>query len=111
MIFLSFLSLFVTCYASLYSDNENFVTIRMNTFRRNELLFRSLKHYLTCPQVRQIVVVWSDQELKPPFKLLEQLQVKDMDKSDSRIYFEIHSTDSLNNRFLELVPAKDDVSK
>ena len=41
-------------------------SVRVNTFRRNDLLDRFVKHYERCGAAREIVVVWSDAELAPP---------------------------------------------
>jgi hypothetical protein len=41
-------------------------TVRINTFRRNDLLKRVVKHYATCPRIDAIQIVWSDLENEPP---------------------------------------------
>lgn len=74
-------------------------TIRVNTFRRNDLLDMFLKHYDVCPAVEQIQVIWSDQESAPPVEDL----TKDLAHRD-RVVFEIHSENSLNNRFIPQEP-------
>ena len=40
-------------------EEEQF-TILINTWRRNECLISSVEHYLRCPSVAQIRVIWSD---------------------------------------------------
>jgi len=43
-------------------------TVRMNTFRRNDLLEQALKHWRSCgtEAVAEITVIWSDTEREPP---------------------------------------------
>ena len=41
-------------------------TIRVNTFRRLDLLKTFLDHYTTCLDVQVVQVVWSDQSNRPP---------------------------------------------
>ncbi len=71
-------------------------TIIMNTFRRNDLLMRSLAHHAACaPEVplHSIRIVWSDLENAPP-------DISELRKSSAiPIIVDIHTTDSLNNRF------------
>lgn len=45
-------------------------TIRVNTFRRLDLLKTFLDHYTTCPDVQVIQVVWSDQLNRAPIGLV-----------------------------------------
>lgn len=74
---------------------------RVNTFRRNDLLKGFLQHFTTCANVREIQVVWSDQEHEPPpmafFGLLTP-------EREAKVAFERQPTDSLNNRFRALLP-------
>jgi hypothetical protein len=74
---------------------------RVNTFRRNDLLKGFLRHFTACPNVQQVQVVWSDQEIEPPpldfFALPSQAHA-------AKVAFERHPTDSLNNRFRALLP-------
>lgn len=72
---------------------ENTFTVRMNTWRRNDLLKKSAEHYASCTCVGQIQVVWSDQENKPP--RLELFR----EEARAKIAFEVHDTNSLNHRF------------
>lgn len=65
-------------------------SVRVNTFRRNDLLFNFVNHYSECPCVRDIAVVWSDLDNQPP-RWLEDRR--------PRVFVERHSEDSLNNRF------------
>ena len=74
----------------------------MNTFRRLDLLEIFLDHYQTCRNVKQIQVIWSDQTKGAP---LEWLSKYPKDK----VLFEIHTSNSLNNRFHALVPVPTEV--
>ena len=69
------------------------LTVRVNTFRRLDLLEIFLDHYSTCTDtVNEIQIVWSDQLNAAPIeweKSYLPLKVK----------FEIHGTNSLSNRF------------
>lgn len=67
-------------------------TIRVNTFRRNDLLESFLAHYSTCPEVNSIQVVWSDQQYNPPKHLVDLYP-------PTKVEFEKHSSDRLSNRF------------
>ena len=64
---------------SFDTQNERY-TIRVNTFRRNDLLKQFLDHYTTCPDVKEIQVVWSDQKIAPPFSWLELYEKDNKDK-------------------------------
>lgn len=71
----------------------------MNTFRRNDLLKRSVEHLSSCDCVGQIQVVWSDQENAPPGMDLFT------EKARRKVHFEVHDTNSLNHRFNITSPA------
>jgi len=71
------------------------VTMRVNSFRRLDLLKFFLDYYRTCKVVRQIQVVWSDQENKPPVDWLEGYEA-------GKVIFEVHDKNSLSNRFVAL---------
>ncbi|KAG5178560.1 exostosin, partial [Tribonema minus] len=73
-------------------------TVRMNTFRRNDDLKRSVDNYALCPAVTRIQIVWSDQENEPPPLNFFSPAAREL------IEFELHTTDSLNNRFNALSP-------
>ncbi|KAJ8601940.1 hypothetical protein CTAYLR_004458 [Chrysophaeum taylorii] len=71
--------------------------VRVNTFRRDDLLAQFVNHYAKCPCVHEIAVVWSDVERRPPEWLKEMPKVR----------VERHAQDSLNNRFNALqVPTR-----
>ena len=73
-------------------DDEKF-TIIINTWQRNECLTKSIVHYLTCNQVAQIRVIWSDPSNEIPDFL------KNMQSSDERLQFDEYKDDKLTNRF------------
>ncbi|CBJ31755.1 Glycosyltransferase, family GT64 [Ectocarpus siliculosus] len=75
------------------SSIENTFTVRMNTFRRNDLLKRSAEHLASCDCVGQIQVVWSDQENAPPSMDLFT------ERTRRKVVFEVHDTNSLSHRF------------
>ena len=74
------------------TDREKY-TVRINTWQRNEQLLASVNHYLTCPNVAQIQVVWCDETSQPPMQLFES------NDKDKPIIVERHSINSLNERF------------
>lgn len=77
-------------------------TIRVNTFRRNDMLKRFLGHFARCPNVQAIQVIWSDQGYDPPSLMDWAIPLSTQDLS--KVTFEVQPTDSLNNRFRALLP-------
>lgn len=75
---------------------------RMNSFRRNDLLKKSVEHFSTCDCVGQIQVVWSDQKNAPPALSMFT------EGARRKVLFEVHDTDSLNHRFNITVPIATD---
>jgi len=73
-------------------DREKY-TVRINTWRRNDQLIAAVNHYLTCPNIAQIQIVWCDGANQPPMQLFEH-----NDKHVS-VVVERHSINSLNERF------------
>ena len=77
--------------------------VRVNTFRRLDLLKEFLKYYEDCDIVEEIQVVWSDLASKPP---------SDWTRKYLKSVFEIHLVNnSLTNRFIPLMPIKTEVMK
>eukprot|EP00959_Pyramimonas_sp_CCMP1952_P281765 5889445-Pyramimonas_sp.AAC.1 len=79
-----------------YNPNINAYTVIVNTFKRPDLLKRSIRHYASCPNVDTIRVVWSDQDNAPPTA----------NDSDAQFFspcvevvYDQHPSTSLNNRF------------
>jgi glucuronyl/N-acetylglucosaminyl transferase EXT2 len=72
-------------------------TVRMNTWRRNDILLISVNHFRSCQNVAQIQIVWCDSENEPPQELLRM--VDDYDTELAPIVIERHLVNSLNERF------------
>lgn len=64
-------------------------TIRINSWKRLELLETSIEHHASCPGVAQIQVVWCDEQGEPPDTL----------SADPKVLIERHAVNSLNERF------------
>lgn len=84
----------------------------INTWKRNDLLKRSVSHYSSCQGVDAIRVVWSE-----PFVPSERLRssVENLVLTGSRkknepisVQFDIHMNDDLNNRFKPLKDLRTD---
>mmetsp|Transcript_32818 Transcript_32818/g.103910 ORF Transcript_32818/g.103910 Transcript_32818/m.103910 type:complete len:255 (-) Transcript_32818:404-1168(-) len=73
-------------------------TLRINTFRRDDLLRGALEHYSRCANVEEITVVWSDQARSPPDASGWSLAPEPR----ARVEFERHAADRLSNRFRPL---------
>eukprot|EP01036_Dinobryon_divergens_P029815 gene29815-38969_t len=72
--------------------------IIVNTFRRLDLLETFMRYYKDCKIVKQVQVVWSDQENGAPFHW-----IKDFGLPSDKYVFEIHRNNSLSNRFRPLL--------
>ncbi|KAJ8764026.1 hypothetical protein K2173_004911 [Erythroxylum novogranatense] len=85
--------------------------ILMNTWKRYDLLKKSVSHYSSCPGLDSIHIVWS--EPNPPSESLIQF-LSDVVQLNSRgarkvdLVFDINKEDSLNNRFKEIKDLKAD---
>ena len=75
-------------------DEDQF-TILINTWRRNECLIDSVEHYLRCPAVAQIRIIWSDPIKHPPGRLVAIRRKLGGD----RLVFDEYGDDKLTNRF------------
>lgn len=82
-----------------FGSNEKY-TMRINTFRRNEDLKKIIRHYVNCPNIDAIQIVWSDLENKPPPLKFFELDIN----NEVSVLFEMQHRDSLNNRFNALLP-------
>ncbi len=85
------------------SEQKEGLTIRVNTYRRLDLLENFVEYYAKCDVVSQVQIVWSDQKDKPPKELLKKYP-KD------KFVFETHSSNSLSNRFRALIPVPTEVN-
>lgn len=74
---------------------EQQVTMRVNSFRRLDLLEFFLDYYKSCAVVSQIQVVWSDQQNAAPLEWSQRYP-------PGKVVFEVHDKNSLSNRFLAL---------
>jgi hypothetical protein len=82
---------------------DDSLTVLINTFKRHEQLEASVKFYTQCPLVKHIAIVWSESD--PPPESMSKRYAK---SQSPVISFEIHETDSLNNRFMPLKSAHSD---
>eukprot|EP01031_Cornospumella_fuschlensis_P028661 gene28661-34603_t len=73
------------------------LTVVMNTFKRHDMMMDAIDFYSRCPVVKYIYIVWSEKEAVPQ-------SVKDKYKEyvNPQIFFNVHTVDSLNNRFTPL---------
>eukprot|EP00242_Pyramimonas_sp_CCMP2087_P015660 CAMPEP_0198203936 /NCGR_PEP_ID=MMETSP1445-20131203/7267_1 /TAXON_ID=36898 /ORGANISM="Pyramimonas sp., Strain CCMP2087" /LENGTH=360 /DNA_ID=CAMNT_0043875543 /DNA_START=178 /DNA_END=1257 /DNA_ORIENTATION=+ len=86
-----------TAKENIQDAGPNTYTVIVNTFKRPDLLQKSIRHYASCPNVDAIRVVWSEQDNNPP---------KEGNDSDSKFFsscadvvYDQHPTTSLSNRF------------
>lgn len=98
------LLLFAECLATTSHFETDQITVRVNTFRRNDMLKIFLDHYTKCPIISRIQVVWSDQVNSPPLDWL-------VGYPNGSVVFEIHRKDSLIARFSPLSPIKTNVRR
>jgi hypothetical protein len=79
--------------------NKSFlIFLRVNTFRRLDLLETFLRYYKECKIVQEVQVVWSDQDNRAPFHW-----INDFGLPTDKYKFEIHRNNSLSNRFRPLL--------
>ena len=84
----------------------------INTWKRNDLLKKSISHYAECPRLDSVHIVWSEPD--PPSESLSNyldhiVQINRKDGRELEIMFDINKEDSLNNRFKENNDLKTDV--
>lgn len=84
---------------------RNSYTVLVNTWKRDDLLKKSVAHYASCDSVNMIRIVWSEDE--PPSEalrafLLKAVQGKSNGPEESFFKFDIHEENDLNNRFKPL---------
>lgn len=88
-----------------YSSPRKRYAILMNTWKRYDLLKKSISHYTKCLGVESIHIVWSE-PAPPPVSLVTFLQRTAKANSrhgrEAELRFEINEEDSLNNRFKEI---------
>lgn len=71
-------------------DREKY-TIRINTWRRPQILIEIINYYKTCPGVAEIQVVWCDKETEPPSEIYQN--------SSNFVKVDRREINSLNERF------------
>lgn len=122
-IFLTLILLFVRASTSVqlkqhydFIDQSAFqrkgYTLLINTWKRNDLLKKSISHYATCLGLDSIHIVWSepDPPSKPLIHTLERAVRKNSNNGrEIELKFDINKEDSLNNRFKEIKDLKTDV--
>lgn len=79
----------------LQSIDQEFYTIRINTWRRPKQLVASVLHHASCPGAKTVQVVWCDKENKPPSEILDP----NINPHASKVVIERHEANSLNERF------------
>ncbi|XVE69377.1 hypothetical protein DITRI_Ditri09bG0147500 [Diplodiscus trichospermus] len=85
--------------------------IVMNTWKRYDLLKKSISHYALCPRLQSIHIVWSEPD--PPSDSLKRflnnvVQLNSRNGHRVELVFDINKEDSLNNRFKEIKDLKTD---
>lgn len=87
-------------------------TLLINTWKRNDLLKKSISHYAACPRLDSVHIVWSEPDPPSDFLVyyLEHV-IQENCKSGRQIQlkFDINKEDSLNNRFKEIKDLKTEV--
>ncbi|KAI0498436.1 hypothetical protein KFK09_021678 [Dendrobium nobile] len=86
-------------------------TVLINTWKRNDLLQKSVIHYSKCAGVNSIHIVWS--EPNRPSDLLyevlrEAVHSNSIRGNNIELIFDLNQEDSLNNRFKEVKDLKSD---
>ncbi|GFQ02524.1 glycosyltransferase family 64 protein c4 [Phtheirospermum japonicum] len=87
-------------------------TLLINTWKRYDLLKQSISHYVSCPGLDSVHIVWSEPD--PPSESLviflnRVVNSKSRDGREIELKFDINKEDSLNNRFKEIKDLKSDV--
>lgn len=98
------------CFMSYFLSRRGY-NIVINTWKRNDLLKRSVSHYALCSGLESIHIVWSEPD-PPSESLLKFLhhvvQSNSKDVKNIVLKFDINKEDSLNNRFKEIKDLKTD---
>ncbi|GMI86257.1 ECTOPICALLY PARTING CELLS, GIPC MANNOSYL-TRANSFERASE1 [Hibiscus trionum] len=86
-------------------------SIVMNTWKRYDLLKKSISHYASCPKLDSIHIVWSEPD--PPSDSLKRylnyvVRLSSRKDQQVELVFDINKEDSLNNRFKEIKDLKTD---
>ncbi|KAF8101999.1 hypothetical protein N665_0201s0291 [Sinapis alba] len=98
--------------ADQISRSRKGYTLLINTWKRYDLLKKSVSHYASCSRLDSIHIVWS--EPNPPSESLKEYLEKIVKKKKGRdgheveLRFDVNKEDSLNNRFKEIQDLKTD---
>ncbi|XP_074340883.1 glycosylinositol phosphorylceramide mannosyl transferase 1-like isoform X3 [Apium graveolens] len=94
-----------------YSTSRKGYALLINTWKRNDLLKKSISHYTSCPGLDSIHIVWSEPDA-PSDSLVKFLNLVVQSKANNGrqidLKFDINKEDSLNNRFKEIKDLKAD---
>ena len=82
--------------STVAGEDDRQFTLLLNTFKRRDLLKRAIKHYLSCDDVGEIRVVWSEQTA-PPTRDDEAGAF--FGPKPSMVTYDAHPTTSIQNRF------------
>ncbi|EFJ36641.1 N-acetylglucosaminyltransferase-like protein [Selaginella moellendorffii] len=77
-------------------------TVLINTWKRNDLLKKSVAHYSTCKGIDAFRVVWSEPEMPSSelhLALLDSIAKNRRGSRAPELHFDINREDNLNNRF------------
>ena len=78
--------------AELFVDGEANFTVVVQTYRRNDLLFRVLRHYCEIGAVDRIIVVWNNLNVAVPGFLRNM-------SCGSQLFFKEQRENTIRNRF------------
>ncbi|KAL0756186.1 hypothetical protein Bca101_093854 [Brassica carinata] len=97
--------------ADQISRSRKGYTLLMNTWKRYDLLKKSVSHYASCSRLDSIHIVWS--EPNPPSASLKEylqkaIKKKARDGHEVELRFDVNKEDSLNNRFKDIRDLKTD---
>ncbi|BBN04566.1 hypothetical protein Mp_3g05750 [Marchantia polymorpha subsp. ruderalis] len=81
-------------------------TVLINTWKRYELLKKTVAHYSSCSNVDAVNVIWS--EPQPPTKELHSKLTEVTERNQVEVRFNINKVDELNNRFKPIAGIRTD---
>lgn len=88
-----------TCETSQL-DLKNLYTLVVSTYNRDEYLAHYLDHWLSCPNIYEVQVVWHDPTRQIPVKFRQmEAEYHCADGVSSRLVFMEQETNRLSNRF------------
>jgi len=84
--------------STVAGEDDRQFTLLLNTFKRRDLLKRAIKHYLSCDDVGEIRVVWSEPD-PPPDPTDRDARLYYGDDPSKEVRYQRHPTTSIQNRF------------